>query len=823
LRIAVVLGLVALVAGFAPLVGLRGTARAEAAPVTVKGTVSGDHAWNPTTNKPYPQAPTVSIDQVTNLTDQVVHVSWKHFTPSNNPAGPFFNEGNTNYAVTVLECRGTSPAAPKTWRWPDFGPDCYNYTPDNDSASAGVGNEVYTLTGANGEGEAYFHVETRVENSFLKCSENTPCSIVVVPNWGGVQPAGSAPGSKSVHCDNHKDDTSFIFGHYALDSNIGGACSWSDRVVVPLHFAPTPQNCPARDYAFVAQGAPMIARTMQQWQAGWCSGSNGLSFDFDSGTNEYLARQSFFSGSGALTSATDVAVVNQPADATTAEQRKFTYAPITNTAITVAYHIDDEQTGKLVTDLTLDARLVAKLLTQSYALDFGCRLGGNTTKQGASCDPAVKGNPVDIFDDPEFQRLNPEYTRADFPSTNLLNRGQFLPLVVSGDSDMVHELTRWLMSDKAARSFIAGKADQWGMHVNTYYKKEPLPASQFQVLDPGYTARETNGVPGQSTMQVTWNPLSGLSNVATSLVIDRPSAINPTLPACGTAGIPCVYQRFGSQPPGNRALFAVVGLNDAAADRFPVAKLVNAAGKAVAPTTSSLHTALAAMRTDGNGITKTPDFSAKAATQYPLTTVEYALVPSCGLAPKTAAAVSDFLTRVTKSQRTGLLPGQLAPGNLRLTGAQLRQTRTAAGEVSSASCTNKQPHPTHSPTDTHAPPGGGNPGGGDGGLTNPGGNGPVGAADASSKTASAKPSKSAPVTVPASSSAAPSTSATTSLAAFGVKHADSAGPDGVALPAILALIAALAVGGPGTLLLLRTPFGTTVVRRARSAYQGLHR
>ena len=61
------------------------------------------------------------------------------------------------------------------------------------------------------------------------------------------------------------------------------------------------------------------------------------------------------------------------------------------TGLVVAFQIDDAD-GKPVTDLKLNARLVAKLVTASY------RSGGN---------PAVINNPVNIFRDPEFQALNP--------------------------------------------------------------------------------------------------------------------------------------------------------------------------------------------------------------------------------------------------------------------------------------------------------------------------------------------------------------------------------------------------------------------------------
>lgn len=797
--------------------GATETARAAAPPTTVTGTRSGDHAWDPKHNRQYRKAPSVTVDQTHDLTDQVVHVTWKNFTPSDDPAGNFFSGGNTYYAVTVLECRGVNPRPPTSWTWPDFGPDCYNFTPDNANAAHGVGNQAYTLTGANGQGEAYFHVETSVENDFLRCSARQPCSVVVVPNWGGMQEPGYKPGSSGVNCDDHSGDNLLIFGNYALDTRLGAACSWGDRVVVPLHFAPTPQNCPARHFEFAAEGAPMLARTLDQWRAGWCTGSSHLYFDFDSGTNEDLARQSFLSGSGALTSAIDVAVVNKPAPSGSQQQRKFAYAPLANSAITVAYHIDNQRTGKLITNLTLDARLVAKLVTQSYSLAFDCSVGGKTGKQGPTCDPAVKGNPVSIFDDPEFKKLNPRLPRADFPSDSLLNRGQFLPLVVSGTSDLVYELTRWIDSDPRARAFMNGKPDPWGMHINRYYKHEPLPTTQFQILDPGYTAPASNGVPGISTMQVTWNPISGMANVASSLVTDRPSGINPTLPPCGVSGVPCVYQRFGSAPPGNRALFAIVGLVDAAADRFPTAKLVNAAGRAVAPTNASLRAALSEMTTNRDGVTQSANFRSKNARQYPLTTVDYAMVPTCGLTTAKATAISQLLDLAARSQHTGLLPGQLAPGDLPLTARQVTQAHTASDAVSTTSCKQSKPPegtghsttpssappastPTVSSSFTPPPPSGSVPGGAPvpiGTPTTPTASDTL-SASATVTSSSNSSSASSPAAAPSSLASSPSPSP----AAYGIKHADSGGPGRMFLPVLLVLVTAVLIGGSGGYALL---------------------
>jgi hypothetical protein len=798
-RLATCVALVVTAAGFGPIAahaaptGSTGTHHS-AAGTTVRGTVSGRHAWDPVHKRQHKAVPTVTVDQTKDLTDQVVHVSWKHFTPSSNGAGPYFSGGNTYYAVTVLECRGTKPHHPKLWKWPDFGRDCYNFTAADANAAHGVGNQAYTLTGRNGDGEAYFHIETSVENDFLRCSAQQPCSIVVVPNWGGVQNPGSKPSSSSVNCADHSGDVGLVFGNYALDTSLGQACSWGDRIVVPLSFAPTPQNCPVRNFSFVAEGAPVLARTFQQWRSSWCLGKSGVNFDFDSGVNESLARQSFLSGSGALTSSTDVAVVNQPASAGLGTpQRKFAYAPIANSAIVVAYHIDNERTGKLITHLTLDARLVAKLITQSYSLAFDCSQAVDKTKQGPACDPAVRGNPADIFDDPEFHKLNPQYPRSDFPPLSALNRGQFLPLVVAGESDLVSQLETWIHADQTARAFLNGKHDPWGMHVNTYYKSAPMPQTSFQVLDPGYTAKESNGVPGQSTMQVTWNPITGLDSVASSLIIDRPSGIDPTLPSCGSnTGVPCVYQRFGPQAPGRRALFAIVGSVDAAADRFPTARLVNHAGTAVAATSATMRSALLHMHTHHDGVTQADDLKTKTKYAYPLTTVDYAMVPTCGITAAKATAINSFLHLVTRSQRLGLAPGQLALGAEPLTGAQRAKTLASARAITTASCTPPKHHttpptPATQPAPVVVPPAP---------VTTPQ---PV---QSSSKPAP-KPSKAYTAKPTPSSTPTPSPSP----AAYGYKHADQSMNTVWVLPAVLALILALLVGGPGVVALRGTESG----------------
>src|SRR5690349_10109234 len=90
-RVASAAAVSVLVAVLAPFLPGSGVAVAAAAPVTITGTASGDHAWDPTRQQPIAAPPAVTVDQVDNLTNQVVHVTWKNFTPSSNRSGSFFN------------------------------------------------------------------------------------------------------------------------------------------------------------------------------------------------------------------------------------------------------------------------------------------------------------------------------------------------------------------------------------------------------------------------------------------------------------------------------------------------------------------------------------------------------------------------------------------------------------------------------------------------------------------------------------------------------------------------------------------------------------
>lgn len=711
---------------------------------TCAGTFSGDVSPDPFAGgvlsdpNGNPLPPTVTVSQTRNLTNQMVHVTWTNFESSFNPFGaivPGFTPGRTDSAVAIVECKGDNPQINTSGGLGQriINGSCYALTPTAQSSdAAGPGNEVLTFTSQDanddgGTGSADFQVETEEQNTFLGCSATVACSLVVVPNFGGIQ---QTFGDQQVDCTDHSEDS--VFGEdQALDTVQGFPCSWADRIVVPLSFAPTPgNNCPSQDAQFNAEGAPGLEQAMNQWLPGWCKPANKsqtpVFAGYDPTVNEFLARQNFLGSGQALSSSTDVALVTDAASAdATKGARPFAYAPVGVSAITIAYYVDNQMDGTPITNLVLDARLVAKLLTESYSQNFGnpnqCVISPpdgtacpendlceNQTVQSVHCDPNVVGNPVDIFHDPEFVKLNPEYTLANF-LTPTSDTGEvsdnFLPTVLAGDSDMTFELTRWIESDPEARAFLEGQPDESGMRVNNAFKGIDYPISQFAPQDSGFS--DFPAV--DETMQLTWNPVSGLDNVVQRFAGNSSSALSSIHPTCslpGWTGGPCLVNgqegvwNFQHEVPeniGSRALFAVVDQGSAASFRLPTAQLLNGAGNAVSPTTTSMSAAVAHMRTNPDKITQFTDDTSTDPKQYPLTTVDYAMVPTCGLTQPKATAITQFLNNVGSSaQLIGTAPGQLPAfgGYLPLNGAQQAQVRKAATDVSTQSCTSPPPDRT---------------------------------------------------------------------------------------------------------------------------------
>jgi hypothetical protein len=641
---------------------------------TGQETCTGPKMYDPTTRKPFPNASTVTVSQASSLVNQLVQLSWTGFTPSspNDSPGPYYTNTLTYYGVMVTECHGTAPASMD---------DCYladNHGLPVAFGNAGIPNTQYAITTAAGTGRANIDIETGLENSFLGCDQNHPCSLVIVPGQGG------APG----HCADHSGDIGAFGTGNALASNTfsltqgsSGQCAWNNRIVIPLSFAKTPNGCRQRNAAFSAAGSPTMADAMQQWLTGLCAGRHGMTINYDSTLGEPTAV------SNAANKIDDVALTTLPAsaDGVVTLNRPFVYAPIAVSAVSVAYWLDNTSTGEQLGGLQLNQRLLAKLLTTSYNPAIACQ----GVPPPADCDPGVEHNPFNIFYDPEFKALNPAIAHAIPTKPLFAGQANVVPTVMTGPSDMTWTTNRWIGADAGASSFLAGTFDPYGMHVNTYYLGTKYPVNTFQVKDP--TLLWANE----------YQPVFGLRRAVDYQAVNQDSGANvATVQPNGTTN----YTKDPAEPVGHRALLAIVGQGDAALNHFPTAALRNAAGDYVRPTSGTMAAAVRHMTSNGSG-TVQMNLTNKDPRAYPLTMVIYAMVPTSGLSHAKAAAIARFLDFAAGTGQTpGVRPGQLPPGYLPLPASMRAQTRKLAREVAAQSGHHNGGGGHHS--------GPGNPGGG---------------------------------------------------------------------------------------------------------------
>jgi hypothetical protein len=285
--------------------------------------------------------------------------------------------------------------------------------------------------------------------------------------------------------------------------------------------------------------------------------------------------------------------------------------------------------------MTLTPRLVAMLLA-------GMESGGPGTH---------------LFQDPEFLALNPGHTWP--PNTQP-------PLLRAEQNADAYLLTRWLNTDHAARAFLDGtspaecQSDDHGTNcVDFYWRGIKYPTDIFEARDP-----DTIGA---------YNPLQGtVKNVR--------RVFNFQVGGDGFTPSPSIDGILGVMDVVNARKFGL-----------PIAKIVPAnAGPGtagVAPDTAGLSAGYAAMTpTSAGAITKTANISAGGGA-YPLTKIDYAMVPTGGVSATKAAKIAAFLKwaagdgQNAQNLPTGYLP---MPADLQAQSAAA-QTKVLAGPTATPS------------------------------------------------------------------------------------------------------------------------------------------
>jgi hypothetical protein len=618
-------------------------------PVTVPAPGAGDGA-------------TVTVSRTTELVNQTVRVSWAGFRPSS--ATRLQNSGdsldvNTENPVRVYECRGADPASSSdcygspgfrgldatdtTPAYPAVPPFTYpGQTDPFDATPDGPANWQDNVSGADGKGQVTIQVFTKRESAGLGCDAGSPCSIVVVPNYG--RPQG---------------DTEDL---------MDAPWAWARRTVVPLSFQPVDSACALSGSSLRVEGSPMAADLLAAWRGKTCTlGKNPVTLDYTA-IGEPQTREDVASGT------TGLGLVIDPLDADAAQGQGVVYSPVSATGLVVAFQVDDAH-GRPVTSMRLNARLVAKLITASY------RSGG---------DPAVIDNPVNIFRDPEFLKLNPG---VDWPGGAPGNH----PLLLGDLSDSTVALTRWLWHDRAARAFLQGKPDPWGMTVNSNYKRIAMPFASYPLLD--------------QQLSNTFQPISGMDALARQLSIAQfPGAL---VTQVGGVNVTTKPPR---QNPGAREVIGILDAADAARFLLPTAALQNGGGAYVQPTTASFDAGIEHSEVNADGVTRSVDLASPDKGVYPLTTlVSAALSTEADKAERTQMA--RFLDYVAGAGQVpgdavGQLPGGYAPltSSMRKLVADARQKVLAGASDAPTDGPSDAPGDAPSTDPSGSTPPGSNPG-----------------------------------------------------------------------------------------------------------------
>jgi hypothetical protein len=538
-------------------------------------------------------------------------------------------------------------------------------------------------TGVSGGGEAVFEIQTSLEAPHLGCGAQTAtgprgCWLVVVPR-GELRANG----------------TRILEGERLSGSPLS-ASHWENRVQIPLSFSPLTVSCALGNSERRVVGTEMISAAFYSWQPSLCKDIATFGY---SQIGDGEARRQI---TGSLFGSSGLAFIADPIDEELRGKNQLVYAPVANSAVVVAFNIEKNfksdsplvsQNGSLVTDLKLNARLVAKLLTQSYRNDVP---GGNTQEH-------VKDNPRSLVADPEFIQLNPdfEYFQRGIEPGGLL--------VALGSSDSTALVWRWLQNDPKASAFLKGTPDQWGMKLNKFYSTlelatdseiESFPKADLSTFRPNSNTPE----PGFSTLDMRPYSHDMLDAAAAARRGDSKSKTiwDPNK-------IPAAFASGGAQPIGQRFMLAITDLPAAERYGLGVATLVSSTGQESNPTASAMNAAVSAMPVDAStGISYNDGKSVKG-TAYPWTSLTYAVVNVCTQTSKALSEYSSMLNYAAgPGQVTGEAQGMLPYGYVPLPANLKAQAKAVATSLLSSTVAKDCPSnvvpeeekPTPTPTPT---------------------------------------------------------------------------------------------------------------------------
>ena len=547
-------------------------------------------------------------------------------------------------------------------------------------------NEVNSgLTGANGKGQEIFEVTTGVESTGLGCGQRVivnddgsrtlpQCWIVVVPRGTTAQENVATP---------------FAGGLDGVVTSPLSQSAWKNRIAIPINFTPIDSACQLGKAERRLIGNELPLRALRSWQPALCATPSAPPYSYAT-AGDITARSQL---TRPQVGAPGMVVVSRPVDpAGVSASNPILYAPITLSGVVIGFNIErfpktdgpiEEQalSGIRVADLKLTPRLVAKLLTQSYA--------GQVSINGPSPYEWVLGNPGDLGVDPDFFQFNPEFQLLTSGSPRTFG-GLQLP---AGASDLAEQVWEWVLSDPEARAWLDGAPDEWGMRVNPVYATKaesnssgqafgvPTPNS-FPKADPYCYTPTIEGKQFPPLCGTEWMPWSrGLADSAriTRLASDRARII---VDVARTS-----YRSSSPQAIGRRAMLSLTDTASAAQYGIQVASLSQAGDKGpdrgfVAPNSASLLRGINSMKPGKVESVLEPRPGTVSDGAYPLTSLAYAAIAPLALDATSRDEYADFVEyAVGPGQTPGLKAGQLPQGYAPLPDALRSAALTTATSI----------------------------------------------------------------------------------------------------------------------------------------------
>jgi hypothetical protein len=471
--------------------------------------------------------------------------------------------------------------------------------------------------------------------------------------------------------------------------------NWLNRISFPLTFRQPANVCDVvtSQPTLYVYGAESLVQATQQWAPTFCLNAKDFVLRHVQ-TSEPEAKNLLATG--------NVEAAIQGGPPTSPFPKPTVQAPTALTGWAIAYSIDDAQ-GHTVAPIKLDARLLAKLLTESYRSCAGACLDYTSFTSIDSGFAALATNPIDMSRDPEFQALNP-----GIPVTNNLVSAATLSFM-SSDSDVMYALTSYINSDPEARAWLNGKRDPWGMIVNPAYRNIQLPVTDWPLLDTHLLQDPNGSFPCLDGQPIPWlpqvaSPVSDPSTIALDLQFDI--ANSQTVCVTTTAGNIQKLTSVGREASGSRFILGLVSLADADRYQLNVATLqsqvVATSGDSslrafVPPNNANLEAAAALLKPDDALGTWTLPYdtlrtSKAGVAAYPGTMLLSTDVPTTGLPSGDAARYATLLHFVAGAgQAPGEGNGQLPPGYLPMTSANgmaalVNYTNAAADAVAAQHC-----------------------------------------------------------------------------------------------------------------------------------------